>query len=100
MADKKQHKRSRQELLELLLLQQQEIERLQRELDEARAALADRELKVSTAGSIAMASLKVTSIFEEAQRAADLYVENIKRLVTRESLEKHMGIVADETDPG
>lgn len=100
MADSQLHKRSRQELLEMLLTQQQEIERLQKELDSAKAALADRELKVSQAGSLAMASLQVTAIFEEAQRAADLYVDNIRRLVTKEALEKRMGLLNDETKTG
>lgn len=34
----------------------------------------------SYAGSIAEASLQLSGIFEAAQRAADLYLENIKRL--------------------
>ena len=90
MTEKQLHKLSRRELLELMLEQQKEIERLRGELEETRARLESRELKMEKIGSIAKASLEVTAIFEEAQKAANLYVENVKRVVTEDYLAQQM----------
>ena len=79
MTDKELHRLRRDELLEILLSQQKEIDRLTAALAEAEQKLADREITIMNAGSIAEASLALTDIFAEAQRAADLYIENIRR---------------------
>ena len=66
---------------ELLKLKKQsrEIDSLRAQLEEAKAELADKRINIEESGSIAEASLKLTRIFEEAQKAADLYLENVKR---------------------
>lgn len=69
----------RNELLEVMLAQQERIEALEKELEIARKRLKERELKISQAGNLAEASLAVTKIFEEAQKAADIYLQNIKK---------------------
>ena len=74
----------REELLELMLVQSKEIDRLREELQQARQALEDRNLRISNAGSLAEASLAVFNIIEETQKAADLYLENIKRKAEEE----------------
>ena len=78
MTDRELHRLKRAELLDLLLTQQEELERLREELAQTRAALEDRNLRKQEAGSIAEAALAVTAIFEQAQKAADLYLENIR----------------------
>lgn len=78
MTDKELRKLTRAELLEILLSQGKEIERLQRELQTAQAKLKDKELLMSKSGSIAEASLKLNGVFEAAQRAAEQYLANIK----------------------
>ncbi len=78
MKDKDLHKLNRAELLELLLSQSREIERLKSELETANKKLANRKIRISESGSIAEAALKLTDIFAEAQKAADLYLDNIK----------------------
>ena len=78
MTDRELHRMKRSELLDLLLTQQEELERLREELAQTRAALEDRNLRKQEAGSIAEAALAVTAIFEQAQKAADLYLENIR----------------------
>ena len=55
------------------------------ELAEANARLEERRIAIEESGSIAEASLKLTKVFEEAQKAADLYVENVKRKERREN---------------
>ena len=76
MTEKELLKLKRSEMLEIMLAQSREIDDLRKELEETKAALEDRKIKVRKAGSLAEASLQLTNIFEEAQRAADLYVEN------------------------
>ena len=87
---KKELKRlSRAELLELLLIQTKETERLQAELDEARRALEDRNLRLSKAGDLAQAVLEINGVMTAAQAAAEQYLENIARMEaeTRERCE-------------
>lgn len=80
MKDKELQKLKRIELYEIMLAQSEEIDKLRQQLEEARIALASRDIKMKEAGSIAQASLKLTQVFEEAQKAADLYLYNIKKL--------------------
>ena len=80
MTEKELLKLRRSELLEIMLAQSQEIDNLRQQLEEANAKLADREIRLSESGSIAEASLRLTHIVEEAQKAVDLYVDNMKRL--------------------
>ena len=66
----------RTELLELLLAQSREIEQLRSRLAQAEQQLAERRVRLANAGSIAEASLALTNIFEEAQRAVDTYMRS------------------------
>ena len=80
MTNKELKRLTRAELLEMLLIQSREKQRLEEELGEARKALEKRELMVAEAGSIAEASLRLNQVFEAAQKAADQYLENVKRV--------------------
>lgn len=80
MTDKELRRLSRAELLEMLLAQVEENERLKARLEEAERALKDRRLAVSRAGSLAEASLQLNDVFAAADRAARQYVENVQRL--------------------
>lgn len=80
MTDKELHKLKRSELLELMLEQSKEIARLKEKLEILEKKLNDRELVLKDVGSIAQASLAVSEIFLEAQRSADLYLENVERI--------------------
>lgn len=85
MAKNELRKLSRKELLEMLLQQTQEVERLQKELDIAKAAAENREINIDVAGSIAVAALRINGVFEAAQLAAEQYLMNIRRLSERQS---------------
>ena len=84
MTDRELKKLSRAELLELLLEQLRENEQLQVQIDELRERLAQRELKIDQAGSIAEASLQLSGVFEAAQDACSQYIENIQQLSARQ----------------
>ena len=79
MTEKELLSLKKSELLEIMLAQSREIDSLRAQLAEANARLEERRIAIEESGSIAEASLKLTKVFEEAQKAADLYVENVKR---------------------
>ena len=83
MTDKELKRLSRAELLELLLTQMEENEKLRKQLRKAQAALRDRRIEIENAGSMAEAALRLTCIFEDAGRAARLYLENIQRMARK-----------------
>ncbi|MFI3079573.1 DNA repair protein [Streptococcus sp. 2021WUSS124] len=74
-------KLKRIELYEIMLAQSEEIDCLRNQLEKIKTELADRRIMISQSGSIAEASIKLTNIFEEAQKAADLYLYNVKNKI-------------------
>lgn len=80
MTDKELRRLSRAELLEMLLAQVEENEKLKARLDDAERALEDRRIAVARAGSLAEASLQLNQVFAAADRAARQYVENVQRM--------------------
>lgn len=78
MTEKELRRLSRMDLLEMLLEQSREVERLQKELETVKNQLSDRRIMEQESGSIAEASLKLNKVFEAAQQAADQYLENIR----------------------
>ena len=80
MADKDLKRLSRTELLELLLQQTRERERLEQKLEEVQRQLADRQIRLEKAGDIAHATLEINGVMEATQAAARQYLENMERL--------------------
>ncbi len=74
-------KLKKKELLEIMLRQGEEIDSLRKQVAELEAKLEDYNFKIYKAGSIAEASLAVTDIFKEAEKAAKIYLENIRSKV-------------------
>ena len=84
MTEKELQKLKRVELVELLLRQVEENQRLkdriydlEDELNEVKDKLDDRQIILRKAGSIAKASLELNGVFETAQKAADEYLNSI-----------------------
>ena len=85
---------SRTELLELMVEQSRELDKTREELALVKEQLSaaeykyrelkerydQREIRLQKAGSIAEASLALTSIFEEAQKAAEIYLQSIQNV--------------------
>ena len=78
MTDKELKKLSKTDLLSLLLTQSKEIDRLKEELAETKRQLEDRNIIIEKSGSLADASLAIFRVLDDVQKAADLYLENIK----------------------
>lgn len=70
----------RADLLELLLREHRENERLRAELEQAQRQLADRRILLNEAGSIAEAALRLNGVFEAAEAAAAQYVDSVRLL--------------------
>ena len=84
MTDKELQKLSRSALLEMLLEQSRENDRLRAQVEKLARQLSDRQLKIDQAGSIAEASMQINQVFEAAQAAAEQYLENIRTLSGRQ----------------
>lgn len=88
MTDKELRHMSRGELLEMLITQIEENEKLKQNVKEMQERLQSRQIAINKAGSIAEASLALNGIFEAAQAAAEQYLENIRRLNDEQNREK------------
>lgn len=91
MTDKQLKKLTRTQLLELLLEQIQENDRLREENGKLQESLQSRALIMEEAGSVAEAALRLHGIFETAQAAADLYLENVKRMARERQTQAEEG---------
>ena len=85
MTENDMKKLSRADLLEMLIDQSNELNKVKEKLNKAEAALKQKELYINNAGSIAEASLKLNGVFEAAQAASQQYMDNIKLLSERQA---------------
>ena len=80
MTEQKLRKLSRMELLEMLLEQSKEVERLRQENQRLAEQLESRRIMIDEAGSIAEAAMELNQIFETAQKTAEQYLQNVRQL--------------------
>ena len=69
----------KRELLKIMVAQGEEIDRLKARVAELETELASRQVTMDKVGSLAEASLALTNIFREADEAAAIYLENVRR---------------------
>ncbi len=69
---------SKLELMELLARQEREIESLKNTVAELEEKLNDRRIVVETSGSMAEAALRLSGIFEAADRAVEIYKAGVQ----------------------
>ena len=74
MTDKELQHLSRVELIEIIYELQKQNEAAAAQVKRLEKALADREIHISNAGSIAEAAMGLNGVFEAAQAAADQYL--------------------------
>ena len=72
-------KLKKKEILEIMVRQGEEIDRLNARIAELEKELEENKIEIDKVGSIAEASLAVTKVFEEADKAARIYLENVRR---------------------
>ena len=80
MTDQELRRLRREDLLELLIAQIKENERLSRELEDARQKLDSREIALQESGSIAQAAMQLSGVFSDAEDAARRYLENLESI--------------------
>lgn len=94
MTEKELKRLSRADLLEMLVELKKENDNLTVQLESARNDLKDRKIKLSKAGSIAEAALRLNDVFEAADRAAAQYLENVRNAAP----DKRAAVSADKLD--
>ena len=77
MKEKKLMHMKRAELVEIIYQLQQNEEELRAEVSELKAQIKDRRIRIEESGSVAEAALRLSGIFEAAQKAADIYLEEL-----------------------
>lgn len=78
MTEKDLKKLNRYQLLDLLIIQTERADALQKQLEEAQAQLDSRDVQMTVIGSIAEASLQLSGVFDAAQNAAEIYMNAVK----------------------
>lgn len=96
MKDSDVKKLKRAELLEMLIEQGEENDRLKMKVAELELRLSERQIKIDNAGSIAEAALSLTNIFAEAQDAAERYLVSVRQ--QNEELESRIAARVQETE--
>ena len=80
MNEKDLKKLNRKQLLEIMIEQAKEIDRLNNELTICKQQLENKEIIVKEAGSIAHASLALNNVFDACQNACDQYLLSIQAM--------------------
>lgn len=94
MAENELKHLSRKELLEMLITQSRELERLRKELDETQALLQDKTIRIREAGTMADASIALNRVFESADAAAQQYLHSMEE-VQKEAMRQAERMLAD-----
>ena len=84
MTDKEFKRLSRSQLIDIIYQLQLKQEELTEDNEKLSKALADKRLRVSKAGNIAEAAMEIHNVMQDAQDAADHYLEEIKIRVNNE----------------
>jgi predicted HicB family RNase H-like nuclease len=84
MTKKELKKLSRADLIEMLIDQSIELNDIKEKYQKAQGELDNQNIAIDNAGSIAEASLHLTDVFLEAEKAAQIYLQNIQLLSDRQ----------------
>lgn len=85
MNSKELKRMTRTELLQVLLLLVEENDRLKLELQQVTDQLNSKSQKYDHADSLAKAALHISGLFEDAEFAAQQYLQNIQELSVRQN---------------
>lgn len=79
MTEKELKKLNRYQLLDILVMQMERADKLQKKVEELEAQLEERDLNFYKLGSVAEIAAKISGVLEAAQQAADLYLDAAKK---------------------
>ena len=94
MVGKELKKLSRRELVDIIYQLKKNEQEKQEQITALEAALQEKRIRVSMAGSIAEAATDITQIFSTAQRTADLYLQEIAAM--KNETEKECAAMVEE----
>ena len=86
MTDKEFKRLTRAQLIDVIYQLQLQLDDLTKENKSLEKALADKRLRISNVGSLAEAALEINECFQNAQNAAEQYLNEIK--ILREEIEQ------------
>ena len=85
--EKRLHRLRRSELLEMLLEIEKENEELAEENARLKEQLRVREVELEDVGTLADASVKISKLFDSAQKAVDFYLDSVRKVCVRQMSE-------------
>ena len=91
MLNKELKKLSRKELVDIIYQLKKNEQEKQEEIEKLQKELENKRIRISDAGSVADAALSITDLFSNAQATADLYLDEIamkKKEAEKECAEK------------
>ena len=94
MTDKEFKRLGRAQLMDIIYQLQLEVDKLKEENEQLEKALADKRFRIENAGSLAEAALEISGCFSRAQKAAELYLNEIKAV--REEIETERTRILNE----
>ena len=80
MTDKEFKRLSRAQLIDIIYKLQLELDKVNEEKQELESKLADKRLRLQSAGNLAEAALEINNCFRSAQNAAEQYLNEIKAI--------------------
>ena len=80
MTDKEFKRLSRAQLIDIIYKLQLELDKVNEEKQALESQLADKRLRLQSAGNIAEAALEINDCFRSAQNAAEQYLNEIKAI--------------------
>ena len=94
MVNNELKKLSRRDLIDIIYQMKKNEQKMEEEIASLKNELEDRRIRISNAGSLAEAAVSVSDVFATAQKAADVYLEEISNI--KEDAEKESKKIIDE----
>ena len=100
MTDKEFKRLSRAQLIDIIYKFQLELDKVNEEKQELESKLADKRLRLQSAGNIAEAALEINDCFRSAQNAAEQYLNEIKTIREETEAERQRILAQAQAEAG
>ena len=98
MTDKEFKRLSRAQLIDIIYQLQLQLDKVNEEKQELASELADKRLRLQSAGNIADAALEINNCFRSAQDAAEQYLNEIKTIREETEAERQRILLEARTE--